>query len=340
MLIRHIFRVSFVCAASLAMAACDSPSADDEPTQGGGGTDAGGSDAAGGSDGTGGAPTNPLGEKLTLTLEPFDVQPFTERQVCKVVNLPAGAEIDVVRMASQMLGTSHHFNVYKALTDVTEPATEAESVVHDCSPASAQLDGSAAYIFGAATPERTVDMPAGVSFHLQEGHRIILEQHVINAGSEVIQGGVTFDLVQAGEEAVIEHHADIAWMANWNIVLQPAQETEITEHCTIPYDAEVFGLMSHTHSLGTHFSIEKWSGGDTEHLYDSEDWAHPIYMQFGSPLSIASGEGFQWTCTYQNTTKDPVTAGQDSTDEMCMMFAYTYPKNSLSADPVQCNKPF
>jgi hypothetical protein len=115
----------------------------------------------------------PVGESITLTLEPFDVEPGTERQVCKYFNLPADVPFDAVRFHSEMAGTSHHLNVYKLLSDPSAPVSAADAEVHDCSPGSEQLSGDAAYIFGSATPERTVDMPAGVAFHLVPQQRII-----------------------------------------------------------------------------------------------------------------------------------------------------------------------
>jgi hypothetical protein len=247
--------------------------------------------------------------------------------------------IDVVRFHSSMLGTSHHFNAYKALgANKLEPATAAESAVHDCSPASEQLGGEAAYIFGSALPERTVETPPGVAFHLEPGQRLILEQHVINTTSDVIQGGVTFDLLGAAPDLEIEHHADIIWFANWSFFLSPNQETSSTQHCTVPYDVEIFGLSSHTHKLGKHFSIERWAGGTGENLYESTDWSHPLYLQPDPRITLAAGEGLEWTCTWQNSTSQTVIPGKESTNEMCITFASAYPKGSLSADPIQCNQ--
>jgi hypothetical protein len=279
----------------------------------------------------------PVGETLTLTLEPFDVQPGTERQVCKYFNLPSDVAFDVVRFRSEMLGTSHHLNVYKLLSDVDAPVTASQAEIHDCQPGSEQLSGDAAYIFGSATPERTVEMPPGVAFHLAPQQRLILEQHVINATPDVIQGGVTFEIAKPAADAVIEHHADVVWFADWNFAIPPNQETSETSHCTVPYDVEVFGLMSHTHALGAHFSIAKWSGGATEHLYDSEDWAHPVYQAHDPPFALSAGEGLSWTCTWNNTTDQTVFPGKNSTDEMCMTFAYAYPREGLSGAPIQCN---
>jgi hypothetical protein len=334
----------FPMALALAMlAACSDDPAGGSPTGGSGasgatsGAGANGSGAGSTGEGGSGGFVNPTGESITLTLEPFEVPAGTERQVCKVVNLPVDVPFDVVRLHSTMEGTSHHFNVYKALTNPTAPASQSEGAVHDCSPASGQLGGDEAYLFGSATPERTMATPAGVAFHLEPGQRIILEQHVINPGGTPIQGGATLELSAAAPELTIEHHADIIWFANWGIYIPPNDEVSSTSHCTVPYDVEVFGLMSHTHKLGSHFSIEKWTSSGSEHLYDSTDWAHPPYQEFDPTLSLAVGEGLEWTCTWTNTTSSTVGPGKNSTDEMCIAFAAAYPKVGLSGQPIMCN---
>jgi len=57
--------------------------------------------------------------------------------------------------------------------------------------------------------------------------------------------------------------------------------------------------------LGSHFSIEQWSNSGTQHVYDSADWAHPLYQEESPPLLIQAGEGLEWTCTWNNTTVVP-----------------------------------
>jgi len=317
---------------------CDDAASTDG-TDGPGGSPSGGAAAGGAGAGAGSSEGGfaPVGETITLSIDTFDVPAGTERQVCKYFNLPADVPFDVVRFHSEMAGTSHHLNVYKLLSDPTDTVSAADAAVHDCQPGSEQLAGDAAYIFGSATPERTVDMPAGVAFHLLPQQRIILEQHVINATNEVIQGGVSFEMSRPLEAGSIEHHADVIWFANWAFYIPPNQETDATNHCTVPYDVKVFGLMSHTHALGSHFSIEKWSADGTEHLYDNEDWAHPLYQEHDPHMLISAGEGLQWTCTWNNTSGNAVLPGKESTDEMCMTFAYAYPAEGRSADPIQCN---
>ena len=307
---------------------------------GSGPTSGAGAGSSGPSGGTGaGGSNNPVGDTVQLTIEAFDVAPGKERQVCKIVNLPVDVPLDAVRLHSTMQGTSHHFNAYKLLDDTaTTPVSGSDGEVHDCSPASEQLSGQAAYFFGAAIPDRTLETPPGVAFHLLPQQRIILEQHVINASGSTIQGGVTFELYSAAADHPVEHYADIIWFANWGFFLPANQETSDTEHCTVPYDVEVFGLSSHTHSLGTHFSIERWAGGAGDHLYDSTDWQHPLYAEQDPPLSIPKGEGLEWTCTWKNTTGKLVGPGKNFTDEMCITFAAAYPKDTIGGDPIQCNQ--
>lgn len=322
---------SLAILATVGAASCDSAN----ETDGTGATGGAATGTGGEASGTGG--TTPTGQSITLTLDPFDVQPGTERQVCKYFNLPTDEPFDVVKFRSEMKGTSHHLNVYKLLTDVDAPVSGADAEIHDCQPGSEQLTGNAAYIFGSANTERTVDMPAGVAFHLVPQQRIILEQHVINSGSDVIQGGVTFEISKPVEGTVIEHHAEVMWFANWSFAIPPNQESSATKHCTVPYAVNVFGLMSHTHKLGSHFSIEKWSASEKTHVYDNADWAHPLYQEHTPPIALAAGEGFEWTCTWNNTSSTFVGPGKNSTDEMCMTFGYAYPQEGLSGDPIQCN---
>jgi hypothetical protein len=307
----------------------------------------GGPDASAGPDGSAGADAGsssdaspspdagqPPGTAITLTLEPFSVNAGTERQVCKVVNLPSSTPFDVVRFHSTMGANSHHLNVYKVLNN-TSPVTPADGMIHDCAPASEQLSGNAAYIFGSAIPERVVQTPAGVAFRLAPQQQIILEQHIINATEHPTMGGASFDITAATSS--ISHFADIVWMGYWAIALPAGQTTSATGHCSMPYNITVFGLNSHTHSLGVDFTIAGSTGGM---LYENTDWSHPLYKTFDPAFQVASGQGFSWTCTWNNTTNHVVTAGRNSTDEMCIAFAYAYPTDTPSANPIQCNDPF
>jgi hypothetical protein len=282
-------------------------------------------------------PVNPLGPSVKFAIESITVEPGEERQVCKTVQVPGGG-LEVVRFHSKMQGLSHHFNLYKVIdgTRFDVPSPE-DARTHDCAPAAEQLRGDAAYIFGAATSERIMDTPPNVAFRLEPGQRLILEFHAINYTLDPIEADVEVELVTAGEGASIEHHADIMWLANWGFFLPPGAETSDEATCAMPYDVEIFGVMSHFHELGTLFEIRATQDGETTKIYEDDDWAHPKYEAFTPPLSLSAGDELSWTCTWFNSRDEIVVPAKSSKDEMCMVFAAAYPKVGLSAEPFQCN---
>lgn len=285
-------------------------------------------------------PTNPTGEVLTLQIEPFTVQPGKERQVCKTINVPGDAPIDLVKVVSQMQGTSHHFNIYKVIDGTKfDPVSAAEASVRNCSPADAQLAGDAAYIFGSATPERTFETPKGVAIQLEPGQRLILEQHVINFTPSVIEGGVQVELFNAADPEAIDHYADIMWFNNMGIFLPAGQETSLSATCSVPYDVNVIGIMSHFHELGVHFQVDRVADGQVQELvYEDDDWAHPKYQVYQQPpILLRKGDGLRWTCTWFNYRDNIVTFGPDSTNEMCITFALAYPTESKVGAPISCD---
>lgn len=305
-----------------------------------------GPDTAGEGDGdTGGGdtatPNNPTGASLKIGMDPITVRSGEERQVCRTFNVPGDEPLDIVRFESQMRGISHHFNLYKVIDDTRfDPVTEEESATRDCAPAAEQLRGDAAYIYGSATPDRVMETPPGVAFRLEPGQRLILEFHAINYTLDPIEADVEVTLWSKAQDVEVEHHADIMWFANWGFLLPPGQETESTKRCSVPYDVEIFGLMSHFHELGTHFEIRAVTAEGTTVVYEDDDWAHPKYEPFDPPLTLKAGESLEWTCTWNNTRTEWVRPDKGSKDEMCMVFAAAYPKDGLAADPIQCNVVF
>ncbi|HRE91902.1 MAG TPA: hypothetical protein PK095_22475 [Myxococcota bacterium] len=287
------------------------------------------------------APNNPTGGSLKIGMDPITVRSGEERQVCRTINVPGDVPLDVVRFESQMRGISHHFNLYKVIDGTRfDPVTEEESATRDCAPAAEQLRGDAAYIYGSATPDRVMETPPGVAFRLEPGQRLILEFHAINYTLDPIEADVEVTLWSKAEEVEVEHHADIMWFANWGFLLPPGEVTESTKRCSVPYDVEIFGLMSHFHELGTHFEVRAVTAGGTTLVYEDDDWAHPKYEAFDPPLTLRAGESLEWTCTWNNTRTDWVRPDKGSKDEMCMVFAAAYPRDGLAADPIQCNVVF
>ncbi len=298
------------------------------------GTGGNGGGGTGGA-GSGGSGVDPslLGEALPLEIEQFTARAGSERQVCKYVNLNNPAPLEIVKFSAHMVGKSHHFNVYKMLT----ARPDGNTTVQDCPPAGDQISGRAAYIFGSGQADYERLMPAGVGFKLEANAQILLEMHVINATQSEMPASAHFEMTKPSATNRIQHHADMMWLFKAGIYLPPGMETSGSAHCEVPYPVKVFGMLTHTHSLGTHTSVETKKGQAVEHLYDSYDWQHPPYQTWDTPFDLEMGQGFQWTCTWNNTTTHNVTFGQSSTDEMCILFVAAYPRDTLDMPPIQCN---
>ena len=99
----------------------------------------------------------------------------------------------------------------------------------------------------------------------------------------------------------------------------------------------VFQLTRHTHQWGTDFPV-KYKGGpkDGELIFTSPDYENADY-NFEEPALIRAGEGFEWTCNYQNTTDSVLRFGIKATDEMCILFGQIYDPVTLMPANQRCN---
>jgi hypothetical protein len=259
-----------------------------------------------------------------------------ERQVCKVVSLPTSMPFNVVRLHAMMAGPSHHFIAYRRY-DSTRPITAEEATVRDCDPGAEQVAGTAEYLFGSNLPENTVELPSGIAFRLDVGQQIVIEQHMINTTLGVVQGGVVVELHGVPPGQTIEHYATVASLGNWVFAIPPGQQTVDTARCQVPYDLEVFVLLSHAHALLTHFSIDFVTATGTTHIYDNTDWMHPLYLWLDPRIPLRGGDSIEWTCTWWNPGFATVYPGKNFVDEMCIARAWVYSATQLEPPPFLCD---
>jgi hypothetical protein len=87
----------------------------------------------------------------------------------------------------------------------------------------------------------------------------------------------------------------------------------------------VIFLASHTHKLGVDFSISLFDGENLgEVFYNNDDWYNLMIVQYETPIQIKAGEGFEYSCTWNNSTDEPIQYGLTADDEMCnLTFVHT-----------------
>jgi hypothetical protein len=183
--------------------------------------------------------------------------------------------------------------------------------------------------------DASVSMPTGVGMRLDANQMVRIELHAINiTGAPIdVRGDVTLDTV---DQTVPLTPADILFWGNVNINI-PAHTTGQVEFFHEPWaGVRIFGLTSHTHSLGTLATIsiatdvnpnDPTMAVDLMEVHRSTNWSTPPLTLFDPPLVLSSGQGLHLVCHYNNTTGSPVTFGESFYNEMCFLWAYYYPGN-------------
>ncbi len=267
------------------------------------------------------------GEEFTATWGPYDIEPGVEDTKCMIRRLDNDRSIHVGKINNVLGNVSHHFIVYRIADGVesTEP--------FDCSPFADVLnpeDGTPLMITQKA--DETLELPEGVAFTFEPGQYVRLELHYLNATPETQTVEVTSTFTTVAD-ADFEHEADFLFIGNPDIDLAPGQTATLgPDFLPLPADiagSNIFGITGHTHELGTDVTVayrESAEGADTM-LYDIEnyDWEEPPTVMLDPEIAVNEGGGFNFSCSWTNTTKHQVTFGEDANEEMCFFWAYYYP---------------
>ena len=174
------------------------------------------------------------------------------------------------------------------------------------------------YGAGASQTREQLTLPEGIVATVPNGITIIHEVHHVNVTEkeEKLFSRVNAYTIPKEEvkgtiygDSIRDQHVSI-----------PAGET-VTEwtRCVMNKDIDLLFMASHTHQLGIHFSVKRFDGenvvGDV--FYENSDWHDPYIMKFEEPLFVPAGEGFEYSCTWKNTTNTLVEYGSTAEHEMC-----------------------
>jgi hypothetical protein len=317
-----------LCALALALTACGDDTAGTPDTgtvtpRDGGGMP--GTDGGGGRD----SAIDPGVEMFTIDWGPFTAAPGEEDTRCVTKRLTNATQIRVHELHNVLGGYSHHLIVYRVADETESPDPT------PCQPFTDTLDptrGSTLVVTQRA--EERITLPDNVAFTLQPGQMVRLELHYINYGREPaeIEASSTFITMP---EAQYMHEADFLFIGNPDIDV-PARGTQTLGPTYFPVpaefaDANFFALTGHTHQYGTNVVVHTATGegSPTAPVYDVPgwDWDEPATIYHNPPFTIPAGGGFQFTCTYDNTSDRAVGFGESANQEMCFFWAYYYPSH-------------
>jgi len=175
--------------------------------------------------------------------------------------------------------------------------------------------------------------PAGVGMTVPAGQMLRIEAHYINTTSAALEGtgNVQFEgLPVSAAGAYIEANFGFWGTLDINI---PANSTYSTPVKFQPGIAgtTAFAVSSHQHHLGT--AVQVWMSTDasdtSNQILDETNWAAPALVDLAPAPTFNGSNGFNYQCSWDNTTSSPVTFGESAEDEMCFVALYYYPSHGF-----------
>ena len=328
-----IFVLAFALAASVA--ACGGG---DDDSSGDGDGDGSGADAGIIGDPNCGTPelagmTESCDEEPCLAVPEFGfqirdegttIQSAEDVEYCEVVVLP-GAPSDTYYINgfdSAMSRGSHHL-IVAAVIPGSETDANATPGDRTTCVGPGGFGGDLLDVTGQQLPYHAETFPEGVGRVYHGGQKLIFNYHYLNATDGPLEARAAVNFY-AAEESCVEKISESAGFYNFAIGVNNGETGSFTESCTYSQDVMVYKLSRHTHQWGTDFPVYFEGGAhDGELIYTSPSYEDPDYS-FEEPILVKAGEGFRWTCNYDNDSGHYLMFGTEATDEMCILFSTIY----------------
>lgn len=273
--------------------------------------------------------TNPLGEAFSVSFGSVTLAPGEEDTKCVVKRVPNDAAMHVGAVHNVLSDTSHHLIVYR-VSD-TEERTEPFA----CQPFADLLNpAKGTPLMITQKHDDLLELPKGVGFEFEAGQMIRLEMHYINTTSTPRDATATATFHAMATEDV-KSTADLVFVGNPDISIPPMSKATLGPTFvpvpTVMADANYFGITGHTHQFGTKVTVSMAAskGKPLVPVYDVDNWvwSEPATVFHDPAFQIPEYGGFEFTCAWNNTSKETLGFGESANDEMCFFWTYYYPSS-------------
>jgi hypothetical protein len=251
--------------------------------------------------------------------------PSTEIVDCHVFTLDNADPVEVDRLQVNFPSGSHHVHIYRHMDTAME---REEDRVYDCSKG---LDWTKwSLLIGAQTKAMDWTLPQGVTIPLEPHQQLLAQVHWLNTTDEAITGEVDLDFHTTEYS---EQHLGVVFGVNKRVNVAPASRVRVQDWCQMPEGANLIAMMGHFHERGTEYRVTERQKGETtgQVIYESPNEAAFEFKTWNPMHKVASGAGFEYGCTFTNSSGSPIGWGPDTkTQEHCNMTAYYAPAEKLS----------
>ncbi len=267
-------------------------------------------------------------EGFQLKIDPFIVNPNTEREVFVNRITPNTSTFYINKFTMQGRSNSHHFVLYGFQNSSLLPPVNSLRDLYnpDGSVNATTFTQMQNHIFlgGGTDVNQTYTFPTGIALKVPAATSWDLNAHYFNKQTGGLTGENYLNFYTVPQSSVVKEAQSINF-SNYNFSIPANSRTTITTNYTFPQPVTVFMLTSHFHKTGEKFQIKIFGGTrNGELVYENLDWEHPKVINFPTPILLKAGEGLTSVVTYNNTTSKAIGFGLTSENEMNIIFGYYY----------------
>ncbi len=264
-----------------------------------------------------------------MRMRPFVIPPGADREGCEYRTTPNRKAMDVAAFELEATPGTHHFVVWEYLGRDHNPADFWTGIefVPGCVGLGPQ-DGFAttANLFGMQTWHARVRFPPGIAVRLDPHAIVYPNLHLHNYSMAPVTAEAVFNFIPA-RKGTVRHHAQALTVGSYQIDIPPRSTAALTGEWHTRTALNIVQLSTHEHHRGTQVSVHQIdaAGTDMGELVISKDWEHPSVQWYPQALRLPAGEGFRFTCEWNNPDDHAVHFGVTTEDEMCFVTGYFYP---------------
>lgn len=175
-----------------------------------------------------------------------------------------------------------------------------------------------------------LDFPQDVGIKVAAGTQIHLNLHLYNAGDELLTGEsaiwVKSQPTPTPTLAEMVFAGKFLFSINGTPEGQTPMPQTVTGGCTVNSPYSLFAVWPHMHKLATHQKVELIRNNATTDLHDKPfNFNEQNYYMQSPIVQVQNGDEIRVTCTFVNPSKNSVTFGDSSDQEMCFSGLYRYP---------------
>lgn len=169
--------------------------------------------------------------------------------------------------------------------------------------------------------------PDDTGIEIKAGHRLVVQFHYHNHGSEPVADQSAIQLELADR---VERVGRITSNQITGFALAAGQTSTITQMSPLAVSApeQIRGARIHMHGYGASARMELVRDGASTCVLDLPRWdvGWQLFYRFADPISVLPGDQLRIRCTYDTATSiGPVNYGAGTEDEMCIGYTFLTP---------------